>query len=242
MKLEINDLHVSFNGKMILSGISLVVNPGEVHALMGPNGSGKSTLSSVLAGHPGYKVERGDILVDGKSVLSMGPSERAKLGLFLSFQNPIEIQGVSVSKLLFHALKAKEQKISIVDFKKRLSECASMLGVSNDSLERDVNVGFSGGEKKRLEVLQLMLLRPKFAVLDELDSGLDVDSMNLLASAVERLRSPDFSALVITHYPRILGVLKPDFVHILSVGKIVAGGSKELAHEIEKNGYGLLVK
>lgn len=242
MKLEINDLHVSFNGKQILSGISLVVNPGEVHALMGPNGSGKSTLSSVLAGHPGYAVENGDIFVDGKSVLSMVPSDRAKLGLFLSFQNPIEVQGVSVSKLLFHALKAKDAKISLVDFKKRLSECASMLGVSKDALDRDVNVGFSGGEKKRLEVLQLLLLRPKFAVLDELDSGLDVDSMNLLASAVGSLRSPDFSALVITHYPRILGVLKPDFVHVLSKGKIVASGSKELAHDIEQKGYGLMVK
>ncbi|MBS3148153.1 Fe-S cluster assembly ATPase SufC [Candidatus Woesearchaeota archaeon] len=241
MKLELIDLHVSFEGKRILSGVSLVISPGEVHALMGPNGSGKSTLSSVLAGHPSYKVEQGDILVDGKSILSLNASERAKLGLFLSFQNPIEVQGVSVSKLLFHALKSQDPKLSFVDFKKRVSDVASKLNVEF-ALERDINVGFSGGEKKRLEVLQLLLLKPKLAILDELDSGLDIDSLNLLASAVNDLRSSDFSALVITHYPRILGVLKPDFVHVLSQGKIVMSGSKELASEIEKHGYGALVK
>ena len=240
MKLEIKDLHVSVEGKQILKGISLVVNPGEVHALMGPNGSGKSTLSYVLAGHPKYVVEKGDILVDGKSILTLKPDERAKLGLFLAFQNPLEVSGVSFSKFLFTLAKAKNPKISIIDFKKNLDSSLSLLGVDKSFIDRDVNVGFSGGEKKRAEVLQLLTLKPQLAVLDEMDSGLDVDSLQLLSKAVNALRSPDFGVLVITHYQRLLNYLKPDFVHILVDGKIVASGNANLAMDVEKNGYKLV--
>ncbi len=240
MKLEIKDLHVSVEGKQILKGISLVVNPGEVHALMGPNGSGKSTLSYVLAGHPKYVVEKGDILVDGKSILTLKPDERAKLGLFLAFQNPLEVSGVSFSKFLFTLAKAKNSKISIIDFKKNLDSSLSLLGVDKSFIDRDVNVGFSGGEKKRAEVLQLLTLKPQLAVLDEMDSGLDVDSLQLLSKAVNALRSPDFGVLVITHYQRLLNYLKPDFVHILVDGKIVASGNANLAMDVEKNGYKLV--
>ncbi len=237
MKLEIRDLHVSIDGKQILKGISLVVNPGEVHALMGPNGSGKSTLSYVLAGHPRYKVEQGDILVDGQSILKMSPDERAKLGFFLAFQNPLEVQGVGLSKFLFALAKLKDKNISMIDFKKQLDENLSLLTVERSFIERDVNVGFSGGEKKRAEVLQLLTLKPSLAVLDEMDSGLDVDSLQLLSKAVGALRSPGFSALVITHYQRLLNYLKPDVVHVLIDGKIVASGDSKLALDVEKNGY-----
>ncbi len=237
MKLEIKDLHVAIDGKSILKGISLVVNPGEVHALMGPNGSGKSTLSYVLAGHPKYKVEKGDILVDGRSILAMSPAERAKLGLFLAFQHPTEVQGVGLSKFLFTLAKLKNDKLSIIDFKKQLAANLSLLGVEKSFVEREVNVGFSGGEKKRAEVLQLLTVRPQLAVLDEMDSGLDVDSLQVLSRAVSALRGPDFSALVITHYQRLLNYLKPDFVHVLVDGKIVASGNAELALDVEKKGY-----
>ncbi len=237
MKLEIKDLHVSIDGKSILKGISLVVNPGEVHALMGPNGSGKSTLSYVLAGHPKYKVEKGDILVDGKSILAMSPAERAKLGLFLAFQHPIEVQGVGLSKFLFTLAKLKNGKLSIIDFKKQLAANLSLLGVDKSFVDREVNVGFSGGEKKRAEVLQLLTVKPQLAVLDEMDSGLDVDSLQVLSKAIGSLRGPDFSALVITHYQRLLNYLKPDFVHVLVDGKIIASGNAELALDVEKKGY-----
>ncbi len=241
MKLEIRDLHVSVEGKNILKGISLVVNPGEVHALMGPNGSGKSTLSYVIAGHPKYKVEKGDILVDGKSILDLKPDERARLGLFLAFQNPLEISGVSFSKFLFTLAKAKNNKLSIIDFKKTLDSSLSLLGVDKSFIDREVNVGFSGGEKKRAEVLQLLTMKPSLAVLDEMDSGLDVDSLQLLSKAVSALRSPEFGVLVITHYQRLLNYLKPDFVHIIVDGKIVASGDAQLAFDIEKKGYQKLV-
>jgi Fe-S cluster assembly ATP-binding protein len=241
MKLEIRDLHVSIDGKGILKGISLVVNPGEVHALMGPNGSGKSTLSYVLAGHPKYKIEKGDILVDGKSILQLKPDERAKLGLFLAFQSPLEISGVSFSKFLFTLAKVKNDKLSFIDFKKQLDSSLSLLGVDKSFIERDVNVGFSGGEKKRAEVLQLLTVNPQLAVLDEMDSGLDVDSLQLLSKAVSALRSPAFSCLVITHYQRLLNYLKPDFVHVLVDGKIVASGDSSLAVDVEKKGYQRLI-
>ncbi len=241
MKLEIRDLHVSIDGKGILKGISLVVNPGEVHALMGPNGSGKSTLSYVLAGHPKYKIEKGDILVDGKSILQLKPDERARLGLFLAFQSPLEISGVSFSKFLFTLAKVKNDKLSFVDFKKQLDSSLSLLGVDKSFIERDVNVGFSGGEKKRAEILQLLTVNPQLAVLDEMDSGLDVDSLQLLAKAVNALRSPAFSCLIITHYQRLLNYLKPDFVHVLVDGKIVASGDSSLAVDVEKKGYQRLI-
>ncbi len=237
MKLEIKELNVSIDGKKILNGISLVVNPGEVHALMGPNGSGKSTLSYVLAGHPKYKIESGDILIDGKSILELSPDERAKLGLFLAFQHPFEIQGVGLSKFLFTLAKLKNDKLSFIDFKKQLDENLSLLGVDKSFIDRDVNVGFSGGEKKRAEILQLLTIKPSLAVLDEMDSGLDIDSLQLLSKAVNALRTKDFSCLVITHYQRMLNYLKPDFVHILVDGRIVASGNFQLALDIEKGGY-----
>ena len=240
MKLEIRDLHVSIEGKKILNGISLVVNPGKVHALMGPNGSGKSTLSYVLAGHPKYKIEKGDILVDGKSILEMSPDERAKLGLFLAFQHPLELPGIGVSKFLFTLAKIKDSNLSFIAFSKQLDADLSLLGVDKSFIERDVNVGFSGGEKKRAEVLQLLTLKPTLAVLDEMDSGLDVDSMQVLSKAINELRSPAFSCLVITHYQRLLNYLKPDFVHVLVEGKIIASGNAQLALDIEKKGYKLV--
>lgn len=237
MKLEIKNLFVSVDGKQVLKGVSLVVNPGEVHALMGPNGSGKSTLSYVIAGHPKYKIDSGDILVDGKSILSLKPDERARLGLFLTFQNPLEVSGVGLSKFLFTLAKVKNAKLSFVEFKKQLDRSLSLVGVDKSFIERDVNVGFSGGEKKRAEVLQLLTSRPSFAVLDELDSGLDVDSMKVLSNAVNELRSPEFGCLIITHYQRLLNYLKPDFVHIIVDGKIVASGDFSLALDVEKKGY-----
>jgi Fe-S cluster assembly ATP-binding protein len=241
MKLEIKDLHVFIDGKQILKGISLVVNPGEVHALMGPNGSGKSTLSYVLAGHPKYKVEKGDVLVDGKSILALKPDERAKLGLFLAFQHPLELHGVGLSKFLFTLAKIKDKNLSMLAFKKQLDANLSLLGVDKSFIDRDVNAGFSGGEKKRAEVLQLLTLQPQLAVLDEMDSGLDVDSMQLLSSAINALRGPEFSVLVITHYQRLLNYLKPDFVHVVVDGKIVASGNAQLALDVEKKGYQKLV-
>jgi len=241
MKLEIKDLHVSVDGKQILKGISLVLNPGEVHAIMGPNGSGKSTLSYVLAGHPKYKIEKGEILVDGKSILSLSPEARAKLGLFLSFQHPVELQGVSFSKFLFTLAKGKNPNLSLIDFKKQLEKNLTLVGVDKSFIDRDVNVGFSGGEKKRAEVIQMLALMPSCAILDELDSGLDVDTLRVLSQAINKLRNPDFSALVITHYPRLLEYIKPDFVHVLADGKIIASGSVQLAFDVEKQGYQPLV-
>ncbi|MBI4146638.1 Fe-S cluster assembly ATPase SufC [Candidatus Woesearchaeota archaeon] len=241
MKLELRDLHVSVEGKNVLNGISLVINPGEVHALMGPNGGGKSTLSAVIAGHPRYKVEQGDILVDGKSIIQMPAYERARLGVFLSFQHPVELQGVSLSKLLLMLAKLRNPSLSIVEFKRCLLKNLQNIGVDESFVNRETNVGFSGGEKKRAEVLQLLTLQPSLAVLDELDSGLDVDTLRVLASSVNDLRGSNFSALVITHYPRLLEYIKPDFVHVLAEGKIVASGSMKLAREVETNGYQKLV-
>lgn len=237
MKIEFIDLHVSVDKKKVLDGISLAINAGEIHALMGPNGSGKSTLSLVLAGHPKYKVEQGDIKIDGKSIIALSPSERAKLGLFLSFQNPPEVQGVGFFKFLFALAKQKEPQLSALEFKKRLEEQLHNIGVDRQFAERELNVGFSGGEKKRAEVLQLLTLKPSFAILDELDSGLDVDSLRILSSAITQLRGQNFSALIVTHYPRILEHIKPDFVHILQDGKLVASGDFRLAKKVELEGY-----
>lgn len=241
MKLEIRGLHVSIEGREILKGISLVVNPGEVHALMGPNGSGKSTLSYVLAGHPKYQITKGDILVDGRSILSMSPDERAKLGLFLAFQHPLELQGLSLSKFLFTLAKIKDAKLSFITFKEQLDANLSVVNVDKSFIERDVNVGSSGGEKKRAEILQLLTTKPQLAILDEMDSGLDVDSMQVLSKAVSELRSQTFSCLVITHYQRLLNYLKPDVVHVLVEGRIVATGGAQLALDVEKKGYQKLV-
>lgn len=242
MKVEIKNLKVSVNGKSVAKNISLVLSSGEVHALMGPNGSGKSSLAQVLAGNPNYKIESGDIFVDGKSILSFSPAERSKLGIFLMFQQPVDIHGVSLGKLLFQMAKLNDEKLSFVQFKKQLNECLELLNLPFDFCDRDVNVGLSGGERKRAEMLQLLVLKPSFVVLDEMDSGLDVDSMQLLAKVFNKLRSPTFSALVITHYARLLQHIVPDKVHVLLNGEIVLSGEKSLAGDIEKKGYEAFVK
>lgn len=242
MNVEIKNLKALVNGKQVAKNISLVIHSGEVHALMGPNGSGKSSLAQVLAGNPNYKVEGGDILIDNKSVKSLSAAERSKLGVFLMFQQPVDIQGVSLSKLLFQMAKQKDTKLSFVQFKKQLNEYLELLNLPLDFCDRDVNVGLSGGERKRAEMLQLLTIKPSFVILDEMDSGLDVDSMQLLAKVFNKLRSPNFSALVITHYSRLLQYIVPDKVHILSSGEIVLSGEKFLAYDVEKKGYEALVK
>lgn len=235
--LEVKNLRVSVEGKIILDGVTLTIKPGEVHALMGPNGSGKSTLSYVLAGHPKYTVESGEILLNGENILEMSPDERSRKGVFLAFQYPQEIAGLNTGHFLFQLAKAREPNLSPLDFRKQLNEAVEKLGFDKKFLERELNVGFSGGEKKRAETLQLMLSKPKLAVLDETDSGLDVDSLRIVSEAVNSLKGPSFSALVITHYPRILQYLKPDHVHVMVKGKLVKSGGPELANEIEASGY-----
>lgn len=240
--LEINGLHAEIEGKEILSGVDLTVNKGEVHAIMGPNGSGKSTLASILMGHPKYNVTGGTIRFGGKELNGMSADERAKLGLFLSFQYPFEIQGLSFSKFLFQAFKAlhPEKNTGILEFNRMVSEVLAELKMDAGFSKRELNVGFSGGEKKRAEIMQLLLLKPRMAVLDETDSGLDIDSLKIVSSAVQKLRGPEFSAVVITHYKRILNYLSPDFVHVLVNGKIVESGSFELAGHLEEKGYSWL--
>jgi Fe-S cluster assembly ATP-binding protein len=242
MNVEVRNLKVSVNGKSVAKNISLVVRSGEVHAIMGPNGSGKSSLAQVIAGNPNYKIESGDVFVDGKSVLSLSPAERSKLGIFLMFQQPVDIQGVSLGKLLFQMAKQKDEKLSFVQFKKQLNEYLELLNLPLDFCDRDVNVGLSGGERKRAEMLQLLVIKPSFVILDEMDSGLDVDSMQLLSKVFNELRNQNFGALVITHYSRLLQYIIPDKVHILSNGEIVLSGEKSLANDVEKKGYEALVK
>jgi Fe-S cluster assembly ATP-binding protein len=241
--LEIKGLHASVDGKEILHGVDLEINRGEVHAIMGPNGSGKSTLSSVIMGHPKFEVTNGSITAFGKNVLELEPDERAKLGLFLSFQYPFEIDGLGFTKFLHSAYKnlhPNEQK-SFLDFQKLVKEKFGELELSEEFAKRQLNVGFSGGEKKRAEIAQLLVLKPKLAILDETDSCLDIDSLKIVANTVNRQRGKDFSALVITHYKRILGYLNPDFVHVLIDGKIVESGTKELADHLEEKGYSWLI-
>ncbi|MEK6959928.1 MAG: Fe-S cluster assembly ATPase SufC [Nanoarchaeota archaeon] len=235
--LEIKDLKVSVAGKSILDGVTLTIKSDEVHALMGPNGSGKSTLSYALAGHPRYKIDGGTARLDGKDILSLPPHERAIAGMFLAFQHPQEIQGLNMGHFLFSIAKARDTSLSPVKFKQRIDSALRTLGIDKKFLERQLNVGFSGGEKKRAEVLQLILSEPSLAILDETDSGLDVDSLRVVSTAVNSMRSPKFCALVITHYPHILQHLKPDVVHVLVKGKIAATGGSELANKIEKEGY-----
>ena len=241
--LLINNLHVSVQGKEILRGVNLEIGAGEVHAIMGPNGSGKSTLSYVLSGREGYDVTEGEILYNGKNLLELDIHERAGEGLFLAFQYPVEIPGVSSMNFLRTSLNSirgyrGEKEVSAVDFLKLVREKARSLGMDDKLLQRPVNVGFSGGEKKRNEVLQMSLLEPNLAVLDETDSGLDIDALKVVADGVNALRSPKRSTLLITHYQRLLGYIVPDFVHVLAKGKIATSGSKELAVELEKKGYG----
>lgn len=245
--LEIRNLHARIGDREILRGIDLIVKPGEVHAIMGPNGSGKSTLSYILAGKDDYEITEGDILLDGESILEMEPNERATAGLFLAFQYPIEIPGVASMTFLRAALNAKrkangEAEISTPDFMRVVREAACRLNISPEMLKRPVNVGFSGGEKKRNEALQMALLQPKIAILDETDSGLDIDALKVVAEAVNALRSPDRAFVVITHYQRLLDHIVPDIVHVLSAGRIVRTGGPELAHDLEKNGYAAYVQ
>ncbi len=240
--LEVENLHVEIEGRKILEGLSLAVNLGEVHAIMGPNGSGKSTLAYVLAGKAEYEVTEGRVLFEGEDLLAMEPDERAAKGLFLAFQYPLEIPGVTSMTFLRTAINAQRKKrgeaeLSTPEFMKRVREVAKRLGIDQEMLRRAVNVGFSGGEKKRNEILQMALLEPKLCVLDETDSGLDIDALKIVADGVNRLRSPDRASIVITHYQRLLNYIVPDVVHVLSKGRIVKTGGKDLALELEARGY-----
>ncbi len=235
--LEINSVHVSMEDKKILTGLSLAVKPGEIHAIMGPNGSGKSTLASVIAGHPRYTVEQGHLVFRGKDLKNMSPALRAQEGLFLAFQYPVEIPGVTLRHFLYTISKQKHPSVTPMQFRDVLQKHLTTLGIDQGFLDRQLNVGFSGGEKKRVEVLQLLLLQPTFAVLDETDSGLDVDSLKIVAQAMKTLRGPEFSALIITHYPHLLSLLQPDRVHVMAHGKIIVSGDMELVQDIEQQGY-----
>jgi len=240
--LEIQNLHVAVAGRKIIDGLWLKVAPGEVAAIMGPNGSGKSTLSYVVAGRPGYDVTEGSIKLDGANLLDMSPDQRAARGLFLSFQYPLEIPGVATMTFLKAAINAQrkareEGELSTPDFMKRVRGAAAKLNISQDMLKRPVNLGFSGGEKKRMEILQMALLEPRFAILDEMDSGLDIDALRVCAEGVNSLRSKERGLLVITHYQRLLNYISPDSVHVMSRGRIVKSGGPELALELEKSGY-----
>jgi Fe-S cluster assembly ATP-binding protein len=240
--LEIKGLQVTVGDREILNGLDLVVNKGEVHAIMGPNGSGKSTLAHVLAGKADYEVTGGEVLFEGENLLDMEVDERAAKGLFLAFQYPLEIPGVATMTFLRTAMNAQRKKrgedeLSTPEFMRRVREAAKKLSIDQDMLRRPVNVGFSGGEKKRNEILQMALLEPKLAVLDETDSGLDIDALKLVADGVNRLRSPERAMVVITHYQRLLNHIVPDVVHVLSRGRIVRTGGKELALELEARGY-----
>lgn len=240
--LEIRNLHVAVEGNEILKGVDLKVNAGEVHSIMGPNGSGKSTLAQVLAGRETYEVTKGEILFNGKDLLELSPDERACEGVFMAFQYPVEIPGVTTNYFLRAALNAirkyrGEDDVDAVDFLELVKEKASFLGVDESLLQRAVNEGFSGGEKKRNEIFQMAVLEPKLAILDETDSGLDIDALKIVASGINRLRSPDRAIILITHYQRLLNYIVPDLVHVLVDGRIAKSGGKELALELEEEGY-----
>ncbi len=244
--LAINDLRVAVDGKEILKGLNLSIDMGEVHAVMGPNGSGKSTLSHVLAGRDGYEVTQGEVLYKGEDLLAMEPEERAQAGVFLAFQYPVEIPGVPTVSFLKHAMnsvrKARGQSaLDAFEFKKIMDARLADLKIDNAMVRRALNAGFSGGEKKRMEVLQMALLEPDFAILDETDSGLDIDALKVVADGVNAMRSPERSALVITHYQRLLNHIVPDRVHVLAGGRIVRSGDPSLALRLEESGYGDLV-
>lgn len=240
--LKIQDLHATVGDKEILKGLSLEVPTGEVHAIMGPNGAGKSTLSYVLTGREGYEVTGGSATLDGEDLLSQAPDVRAARGVFLSFQYPLEIPGVPALTFIRTALNAQrkargEPEVTAPQFLKLVREKAASLKIDFDMLKRALNVGFSGGEKKRMEILQMAILEPRLLILDETDSGLDIDALRIVSEGVNALRSPERSMLVITHYQRLLDYIKPDRVHVLSAGRIVASGGPELAHELEREGY-----
>jgi Fe-S cluster assembly ATP-binding protein len=240
--LEIRKLHAAVEGKEILRGVNLVVNAGEVHAVMGPNGSGKSTLAQVLAGHPAYEVTAGEVFYEGRDLLAMEPEERAQAGVFLAFQYPVEIPGVSNAYFLRSAYnelrKARgEEEVDPLDFLNIMEERLRLVDMDDSMLNRSVNTGFSGGEKKRNEILQMAVLEPKLAILDETDSGLDIDALRIVAHGVNTLRRPDNATIVVTHYQRLLNYIVPDRVHVLAGGRIVRSGGKELALELEARGY-----
>ena len=239
-QLEIRNLHAKVNDQEILTGVNLVLPKGEVHALMGPNGSGKSTLAKIVAGDPAYEVTAGDILVDGESVMDLEPDERARAGLYLAFQYPVEVPGVSISNFLRLAVNARlpeGEEIGVMDFYEKIMKAVKTLNWDESITERHLHEGFSGGEKKRSEILQLLVLEPKYAMLDETDSGLDVDALKVVSQGVNAARGPEFGALVITHYQRLLNYIVPDKVHVMYDGKIIQSGPKELAMELDKKGY-----
>jgi len=243
MMLEVKNLQVRAEDKQILKGIDLAVNGGEVHAIMGPNGSGKSTLARALSGHPEYQVTGGEVLFEGKDLLEMDPDERAREGVFMAFQYPVEIAGVNNAYFLKAALNAKRKhhgqpELDAMEFMELITEKSKLLDINQAMLQRSVNEGFSGGEKKRNEIFQMALLEPKLAILDETDSGLDIDALKIVSNGVNAMRSPDRAAIVVTHYQRLLEYIVPDYVHVLSGGRIVKSGGKELALELEKKGYG----
>ena len=243
--LTVRNLQVKVEGKEILRGIDLQVNAGEIHAIMGPNGSGKSTLAHVLAGREGYKVTAGEILFEGRDLLSMSPEERARSGIFLAFQYPVEIPGVSTVYFLKAALNAVRkhqglEELDAMDFLTLVKERMKLVDIEQDLLNRPINEGFSGGEKKRNEIFQMAVLEPKLAILDETDSGLDIDALKAVANGINQLRSPERAMVLITHYQRLLGYVVPDYVHVLFEGRIVKSGGKEFALELEQTGYGWL--
>ncbi len=245
--LEIKNLQAGIEDKPILKGINLSVNAGEVHAIMGPNGSGKSTLASLLAGRDGYDVTGGEVLLQDEDLLDLAPEERAREGVFLAFQYPVEIPGVNSAYFLRSAVNEirkhrGEEELDAMNFLKAVKAKMKELGLSEDFLKRPVNAGFSGGEKKRNEILQMAMLNPKLAVLDETDSGLDIDALRIVADGVNRLKGPDNAQVVITHYQRLLDYIVPDFVHVLYDGRIIKSGDKTLAHELEEKGYDWLIR
>lgn len=238
--LEIKDLHVSIEDKEILKGVNLTLKTGEIAAIMGPNGTGKSTLSAAIMGNPNYEVTQGEILLDGENILDLEVDERARLGLFLAMQYPSEIPGITNAEFIRAAMNAgkeDDEKISVMDFITKLDEKMAFLGMKEEMAERYLNEGFSGGEKKRNEILQLLMLEPKFALLDEIDSGLDIDALKVVSKGVNAMRGKDFGAMIITHYQRLLNYITPDVVHIMMDGRVVLTGGVELAARLEKEGY-----
>ena len=245
--LEIRNLHAGIDGNEILKGINLTVNKGEIHAIMGPNGSGKSTLAKVLAGHPQYEVTQGEVLYEGRNLLELAPDERAREGIFMAFQYPIEVPGVSNAQFLRLAYNEKrkhlgEEELDPLEFKDLLKERAKIVEMDASFMTRSVNEGFSGGEKKRNEILQMAVLEPKLSVLDETDSGLDIDALRIVAGGVNQLHTPNDAIIVVTHYQRLLNYIVPDFVHVLAGGRIAREGGKELALELESKGYDWITK
>ncbi|HDA7427361.1 TPA: Fe-S cluster assembly ATPase SufC [Staphylococcus aureus] len=238
--LEIKDLHVSIEDKEILKGVNLTINTDEIHAIMGANGTGKSTLSSAIMGHPSYEVTKGEVLLDGVNILELEVDERAKAGLFLAMQYPSEITGVTNADFMRSAINAKReegQEINLMQFIKKLDKNMDFLDIDKDMAQRYLNEGFSGGEKKRNEILQLMMLEPKFAILDEIDSGLDIDALKVVSKGINQMRGENFGALMITHYQRLLNYITPDKVHVMYAGKVVKSGGPELAKRLEEEGY-----